>query len=69
VHLKKNKTKKVFVYKGVSGCKGVLKSGLYIYNKMRQVFGGIGGQGFQKIGPCSIYYIFFRLVIIKDYQT
>jgi len=35
VHLKKNKTKKVFVYKGVAGSKGVLKSGLYIYNKMR----------------------------------
>jgi len=58
VHLKKNKTKKVFVYKGVAGSKGVLKSGLYIYNKMRQVFGGIGGQDLQKIGLCSIYISF-----------
>jgi len=35
VDFKKNKTEKMYVYKGVGGCKGVLKSGIYIYNKMR----------------------------------
>jgi len=35
VYFKKNKTEKMCVYKGVDGCKGVLWSGIYIYNKMR----------------------------------
>jgi hypothetical protein len=41
--LKKNKTKKVFVYKGVAGSKGVLKSGFYIERKMR-VYAGVYGK-------------------------
>jgi hypothetical protein len=36
VYFKKNKTEKMCVYKGVGGCKGVLKSGVYIERKLRQ---------------------------------
>jgi len=39
VDFKKNKTEKMSVYKGVGGCKGVLKSGVYIERKLRQKHG------------------------------
>jgi len=35
VDFKKNKIEKMSVYKGVGVCKGVLQSGVYIYNKQR----------------------------------
>ena len=56
---KKNKTEKMSLYKGVGVCKGVLKSGLYIYIKKRQVFGGMGVKVFKKEGVVLYIYIFF----------
>jgi len=39
VDFKKNKTEKMSVYKGVGGCKGVLKSGVYIERKLQVKYG------------------------------
>jgi len=41
VDFEKNKIEKMSVYKGVGGCKGVLKSGVYIERKLQVKIWGI----------------------------